>query len=220
MDNLTPSKQKILICAVDLFAVKGYSETSVRDIAAAAMVKPTSLYNHFSSKEEILTCMMNEYIDFTASMFNNPELPSIIERNPTADGILSCITQSFVILEDNYYSNVTRVIFHEQFRNDIVRNFVAQITQNIEQFVENVFSELKKLNVISNDADPDYWKKTASSLFYTRIARTMLNSEQNFSDYADMELTGLLRYMFNMMFKLLSAKDNQAAPDQAMRDDI
>ena len=220
MSNLTSSKQKILTCAVDLFAVNGYSETSVRDIATAAMIKPTSLYNHFSSKEEILICMMDDYANFTASMFNNPELSSTIEKSPTADGILSCITQSFVILEDKYYSNVIRVIFHEQFRNNIVRDFVAKITRNIEQFVENVFSELKKLNIISNDADPDYWKKTASSLFYSHIARTMLNIEQNRSDYDNMDLAGLLRYMFNTMFKLYGVRDNQAAPDQAMRGDI
>ena len=48
------TRQKILDCAIDLFATKGYTETTVRELAAAVGVKEASIYNHFSSKNSIL----------------------------------------------------------------------------------------------------------------------------------------------------------------------
>ena len=213
MDTMTPAKKKILICAVELFAVKGYSETSVRDIAAAAMIKSASLYNHFTSKEDILTFMMKDCIDYTAVMFDNPDLSSILEKNPTADGILSSIPQAFMMLEDKYYSIVIRVLFHEQFRNEIVRGFFNKTLQNIELFIENVFFELKRLNVICSDADPTYWKKAFSTLFYALPARMMLSAGQTLSDYSDVDPVSLLRYMFNVILTMYGVSANQDAHD-------
>lgn len=43
-----------------LFAEKGYGATSIRDIAAAAGVAPSSVYSHFASKEAILVAHLNE----------------------------------------------------------------------------------------------------------------------------------------------------------------
>ncbi len=47
-------KQIIQEAAVRLFRDKGYSATSMRDLARAVNLKASSLYNHISSKEEIL----------------------------------------------------------------------------------------------------------------------------------------------------------------------
>lgn len=45
---------RILASALKLFAEHGYAATSVRDIAAAAGVKPATIYAHHPSKEHIL----------------------------------------------------------------------------------------------------------------------------------------------------------------------
>ncbi|BBP87361.1 hypothetical protein BsIDN1_09790 [Bacillus safensis] len=45
------TKQKIVTASRDLFAKKGYSETSVRDILEAAEVSKGNLYHHFKGKE-------------------------------------------------------------------------------------------------------------------------------------------------------------------------
>lgn len=47
-------KQIILETAARLFRDKGYSATSMRDLADEVQLKASSLYNHISSKEEIL----------------------------------------------------------------------------------------------------------------------------------------------------------------------
>jgi TetR/AcrR family transcriptional regulator len=59
------SKERLLIAARELFAVRGYSATSVREIVEAAQVSKPSLYYYFGSKEGIyLELMQSTYTDF------------------------------------------------------------------------------------------------------------------------------------------------------------
>ena len=52
--TLTQRKQRIYEEAAKLFRDKGFAGTSVRDLATAVSLEPSSLYSHISSKEEIL----------------------------------------------------------------------------------------------------------------------------------------------------------------------
>ena len=47
-------KESIKDCTAKLFRKKGYSATSMQDIAAAVGIKAASLYNHIQSKQELL----------------------------------------------------------------------------------------------------------------------------------------------------------------------
>ncbi|MBP94050.1 MAG: TetR family transcriptional regulator [Flavobacteriaceae bacterium] len=47
-------KEEIIKTAAKLFKEKGYSAVTMRDIATAMGIKAASLYNHISSKQEIL----------------------------------------------------------------------------------------------------------------------------------------------------------------------
>ena len=70
MEERLPKKRKrgivtaraILDAAADLFARRGYDGVSVREIAQGAGIRESSVYNHFSSKAEILNALYEEYI--------------------------------------------------------------------------------------------------------------------------------------------------------------
>ena len=51
---MSPRKIQILQQASALMRTKGYASTTVRDIASSLNIEAASLYNHISSKEEIL----------------------------------------------------------------------------------------------------------------------------------------------------------------------
>jgi AcrR family transcriptional regulator len=54
---------QILDIAAKLFAAKGYTVTTVRDIADEAGILSGSLYHHFASKEVILSEILHEFLD-------------------------------------------------------------------------------------------------------------------------------------------------------------
>ena len=55
-------RQGILKSAANLFAEKGFSTTTIVDLAAACQSSRGALYHYFSSKEEILTQILEEHV--------------------------------------------------------------------------------------------------------------------------------------------------------------
>ncbi len=66
MSQLTaeaPTKERITKAAVDLFYRQGYNATSLRQIADGVGLQVGSLYNHMSSKEQLLFDIMREVME-------------------------------------------------------------------------------------------------------------------------------------------------------------
>ena len=62
-------KSEIIAIAAKLFKEKGYSAVTMRDIANALDIKAASLYNHITSKQEILVLIIIEIAEeFTNKM--------------------------------------------------------------------------------------------------------------------------------------------------------
>ncbi|QBS45080.1 TetR/AcrR family transcriptional regulator [Nocardia sp. CS682] len=54
----SPAAERILRTAAELIAVRGFSATSTRDIAAAVGVQQPAIYKHFSAKDDILAALV------------------------------------------------------------------------------------------------------------------------------------------------------------------
>jgi TetR/AcrR family transcriptional regulator len=56
-------KQSIIDCAAHLFAMKGFSRTSINEVAEAAGLSKAGVYHYFDSKSEILRAMLTEHLE-------------------------------------------------------------------------------------------------------------------------------------------------------------
>ncbi len=58
----TPARSKILEASRRLFSVRGFSETSMGEIARAAQVARATVYNNFDDKQDILAAIIRDYL--------------------------------------------------------------------------------------------------------------------------------------------------------------
>ena len=207
MDNepvRIPTKQKIVDCAIDLFASKGYTETSIREIVMAVGIKEASLYSHFPSKNSILEYILDEYSRLTITSFN-PDKLLVLKDNPTADGILSCMQLVYAEGKEAYLLKGLYVILQEQHRNPLVRKFLCEeFILNNEKNIKAIFDALKKFGIIHNDTDPDFWVKTHSALLYTFSSRLMLGIGDSSPGFSGMNLTQMIWNLYDLMLKTCS----------------
>ncbi|MFK7756044.1 MAG: TetR/AcrR family transcriptional regulator [Flavobacteriales bacterium] len=67
--NKPNRKEQIKSCAARLFRKRGFTATSVRDIAAELNIEAPSLYNHIKGKQELLQLLLLELAgEFTTGM--------------------------------------------------------------------------------------------------------------------------------------------------------
>lgn len=84
-------KQQIILTASELFLKEGYATVTMRDLAKELGIKAASLYNHISSKEEILsTIVMGLAEEFTSHIRN------VVEKDCSAAEKLTMIIEMHV----------------------------------------------------------------------------------------------------------------------------
>ncbi|MEZ5573421.1 MAG: TetR/AcrR family transcriptional regulator [Halioglobus sp.] len=79
--QLPSTSDRILDAAEDLFAEKGYSATSLGDVADRVGIRSPSLYNHFKNKEALYEAVLERLLtDFSAPLAELESGPVTNER--------------------------------------------------------------------------------------------------------------------------------------------
>ena len=204
--NEASTRQRILISAARLFSEKGYTETSIREIAEAVGLNTASLYYHFPSKNAILEQMLADYSEGSVNVFDEQEISDILKADPTSDGILKCLQTAFSPDKAEYFLMVLHVMLHEQLRNPFVRSYMSEhIILRTERKIKMVVEALKKHGAISQDSDPDYWMKVSSCISYTFATRMMLGIGDNAPGFSGRGMADLYRYTFDLMLEKTGA---------------
>jgi TetR/AcrR family transcriptional regulator, cholesterol catabolism regulator len=106
-ERSSPARAAIFSAATRLFGERGYTGTSMRDIAKAVDLLPGSLYAHIQSKEAVLL----EIIEGGVDRFN--ETVDDVDRRdlPAVDALREAIHRHLAIVADN--PGRTLIVFHQ-----------------------------------------------------------------------------------------------------------
>src|SRR5262245_17767405 len=89
------TRSHIEAAAIRLFAEKGVTETSIRDIAGAVDITEGALYRHFHSKDQLVRLLFERhYIAFAE------RLDSLAATEPTAHGKVAAMIRGFCVAHD------------------------------------------------------------------------------------------------------------------------
>lgn len=109
--------RQILDTAADLFAKNGYDGVSIRQISKASSIKESSLYNHFSSKADLLDTLFSDFAKL---------IPLTRPDDEEIDQMLMIMTPQEVFKTIVFHvgksvhgtlANTAMIINHEKFRN-------------------------------------------------------------------------------------------------------
>lgn len=140
-DNRLPA---VLDAAARLFAGKGYSATSMRDIAEACDMLPGSLYYHFAAKEELLAAV---YEAGVRQLLAAVRAAVAREREPWARLEAACVAHLETVLRRSDYAQVlVRVLPGD------VPGAASQLKQ-LRSDYERQFRELVGALPLPTDAD-------------------------------------------------------------------
>lgn len=146
-----PTKEKILEAALDLFSAHGYEGVSVKEIAGAVGIKDSSLYKHFTSKQEIfdtLLARMDEKFEETVAFYKLPqgEIAKIAREYGRHDLVWlkkACEAVFLFFLSDPQASKFRKMLMIEQYKNSTAAaTFRSWFTDNAIRFQTELFTEM------------------------------------------------------------------------------
>ena len=141
------TQNRILDSAIKLFAVKGYSMVSMRDIAKDIGIKASSIYNYYESKDSLLNDVLfrfekgyKNYFEMLEQMNKNADSLDALMNNMFNSEFLEmldpigCLGMSFVMKEQfnsEYAKTIVFNLFHEFSVNSLKSGFDALVQKGI-----------------------------------------------------------------------------------------
>jgi len=144
-------QEKIVQAAMKNFAQKGYSETSMDDIANLAEVSKGGLYHHFPSKEDLFLSVLKKY-----QQLLEESLAGLFEKKENLASDLGKFYDSMV----NVNRNIEKIWLEgmaEAVRNPKVKSIVAKQTGEIELQIAGFLKKIKAdTGLFQNHKEADF----------------------------------------------------------------
>ena len=128
------TKDIILDVAIELFAEKGYSRVSIREIAKAVGIKGSSIYNHFRSKEDIMDTMLTIYKvesdKYFGGFYMDMNMDSLIESVPLEEMLKKSLMLSVGFMGVPKVNRIFKILTSElsyssRFREFFLNEFIV-----------------------------------------------------------------------------------------------
>jgi len=174
-------KEQIKDIASNLFRLNGYTATTMRQLAGEVGIEPASIYNHISSKEELLRLicfdMADEFMKVIEKVENEALLPEqklrylIIEHIRVITGNINATAVFFHdwrYLSEPYYSEFRhlRNKYQAFFRDVIHEGAVKSVFRKTQE----KFTALTFLSALNWTYE---WYKEGGGMSYTEIGNNL-----------------------------------------------
>lgn len=165
-------KEKVLLATLELASEKGLGSISLSQIAKKVGIQKPGLYNHFSSKEELIQSMY-EYVRRKAkenSGFTVVDYAKVVE-NKDAEQILTSVIESYInMAQKSEMAGLFQVIAAESKHEPIAAKIMLEETQIMAAATKQLFYEMqeqKKLHFPNTAIAATIFAMTVHSLMDT-----------------------------------------------------
>jgi len=186
-------KERIIAESLKLFSLKGFLSTSIQDILEAAHTSKGGLYNHFKSKEELLSAVLGE----ARKIWRENNLAGL-------DQIQNPMDKLKILLEnyrDRYLKDTTKLpggcIFvtlsvelddqRPHLTHEINRGFAG-----LKDMINDFLDQGKSAGKLRNDVDT---KAVTEMIFSIILGAAVIYGVEKGSSGADNSINAVIRYI-------------------------
>ena len=145
-----PKKEEILLSTLDLASKYGLKSLSMSQIADSVGIKKPSLYNHFSSKEELIKEMYEYIRNKSKQNISNITLDNINEKS-TYDILHNSVMNYKKMVLDEEMFKFYSVIYSERTTNNEASKIVIEETNKMINATKALLVFLKENNKLIID---------------------------------------------------------------------
>lgn len=144
--QINNTKNKIMDVCIELFAEKTYDTVSLREIARKVGIKESTVYSHYSSKQEILEKIVELQINGHDEHIALDKLQLELKENIT--NYKEILHEFMNVTKSPQFIKITRIVFKESFSNPILKDAKAQ-QHRAAKVVDILIYELINQNIIN-----------------------------------------------------------------------
>jgi len=162
------TKEKILNKSLDLFAANGYHGTSMREIAKAVGIKGSSIYNHFSGKEDIFSELFNYLapLNLESEKFQEKFMTAAADPLKALNYFANIVIDE---MQDNKKVKLLKMMLRENNNPVVKKRLQHRMESNIER-ITKFFAQLQQQGKIKSNLDPAFTaNEFVSALIYYRM---------------------------------------------------
>ena len=150
--DYNPKQLQIIAVAERLFAAKGFSGTSIRDISQEADINVSMISYYFGSKEKLIEALFTvravEFRKRLEDLLMNLDLSPFQQVNLMIDGIIDRLIE-----KQCFHNIVVREQLMTDSRTPIISALLRDLKVNNLRAMENIIHNGQKLGVFRTDVD-------------------------------------------------------------------
>ncbi len=146
--DLNSPRGRLQQIAASLFKAKGFSRTTVRDIAAKVGIQSGSIFHHFKNKEQILQSIMNDAILRVMTLMQQ----KLAKTTNTSEQLYCLVLCELQAIHDEQLAGFQLLISEWRSLNDENQQKILKLRQQYEQLWLNVLDQAQHENLVNIDS--------------------------------------------------------------------
>lgn len=189
--KVTDKQARILEAAIEMFAEKGYSNTTTSEIAKKAGVAEGTIFRHYKTKKELLLAIVTPTLTkVVAPIIEKTFVKDILEKDYDSyeDFLRALMINRYKFVKSRVSILkifLQEVAFHSDINEDVKELFTNRIYQQFTRIVAH-FQSKGQLKALPVDT---IIRLTITSIFGFLITRFIILPEHNWDDFAEIDNT-------------------------------
>jgi AcrR family transcriptional regulator len=171
--NAQKTKEKLYDCAIELFNVDGYENTSIKDITNKAQIAVGTFYVHYHSKKDLLFYTLVKYDSIAQIAYDN-----VIHLDSFENQL-----KAFIIGEYREIKNIGKEILKAIFTENLSEGNSVMVSES--RNIHRILNLIIKVGIESGELNPKIPIETYRTIIVTHLAGmdffwTITDKEQEF----------------------------------------